>query len=186
MQLLGIIPNKPNIGLYRTVYQNDGVCACFSWCHRTLVSLLDFYFVFLCFVVCFHLHIFFRSLLNQGRLCLKVVRRSGTYSFMMLMSFMETRFHLSLTVMFWCSCLKSSRGFLVLRWSALLLKNNLCVGRCLSGQEVSINDGCALVCYSVYYISFLQKITSRILLASCCLCMSSLTCWISLWSSTIG
>ena len=48
----------------------------------------------------FPLPSFCKSLLNQGRLCLEVVRRSGTYWFIMLMIFVEARFHLSLTVMF--------------------------------------------------------------------------------------
>ena len=58
----------------------------------------------------FLLHILFKSLLNQGRVYLEVVRRSGIYCFIMLMIFFETRFHLSLIVMFWFrekySCVK--------------------------------------------------------------------------------
>ena len=42
------------------------------------------------------------------------------------------------------------------------------------GQEVSITDGCAVICYSVYYISFLQKTISKILLAFSCSCTSFL------------
>ena len=76
-----------------------------------------------------------KSLLNQGRLNLEVVRRHGTYWFIMFMIFFETRFHLSLTVMFWFrekySCVKSSRDFWMLGWSALFLMKILRFGRTL-------------------------------------------------------
>ena len=56
--------------------------------------------------------IFLKSLFNQGRLYMEIVRWSGIYWFMILMSCVETRFHLSLTVMFWFrekyACVKSS------------------------------------------------------------------------------
>ena len=71
---------------------------------------------------------------------MEVVRRTGTYWFIMLMICFETRFHLSLTVMFWFrkkySCVKSSRDFWMLRWSAFLLMKICCFVRCLRLGEI--------------------------------------------------
>ena len=88
----------------------------------------------------FRLQIYLKSLLNQGRLNLEVVRRAGTYWFIMLMTFVETRFHLSLTVMLWFrekySCVKSSRDFWMLGWSALFRMKIVRFGRCLRLGEI--------------------------------------------------
>ena len=85
----------------------------------------------------FLLNISFKFVLNHGRLYLEVVRLSGRYWFIMLMIFVETRFHCSLTVMFWFrekySCVKSSREFWMLRWLALFLMKIIRFGRCVLG-----------------------------------------------------
>ena len=143
----------------------------------------------------FLLHIFFKSLLKQGRLNLEVVRRHGTYWFIMLMIFVETRFHLSFTVMFWFrekySCVKSSRDFSMLGWSALFLMKILRFGRCLRLGEIFTSMITVLWSDmpSTTFTFFINpdlfvKTRSRILLAFPCLRVGSLTCWISPCSST--
>ena len=71
---------------------------------------------------------------------MEVVRQSGTHWFIRLMIFVETRFHLSLTVMFWFreknSYVKSERYFWMLRWSALCLMTYFRFGRCLRLGEM--------------------------------------------------
>ena len=143
----------------------------------------------------FLLHIFFETLLNEGRLNLEVIRRVGTYWFIMLMIFVETRFHLLLTVMFWLiekyPCVKSSRYFWMLRWSALFLMNFFHFGRCLPLGEIFTSmttvvwSAMPSTTFSVFINPGLfVKATSRILLAFPYLRVGSLTCWISPCSST--
>ena len=98
----------------------------------------------------------------------------------MLMIFVETRFHLSLTVMFWFkekySCVKSSRDFWMLRWSALFLMKNFRLGRCLRLGEIFTSM--IIVLWSAmpsttfsFFINpgLFVKTRSRILLAFPCL-----------------
>ena len=109
--------------------------------------------------------------------------------------FFETRFHLSLTVIFWFkekySCVKSSRDFWMLRWSALFLMKFFRLGRCLRLGEIFTSM--IIVLWSAmpsttfsFFINpgLFVKTRSRILLAFPCLRVGSLTCLISPCSST--
>ena len=111
------------------------------------------------------------------------------------MIFVETRFHLSLTVMFWFrkkySCVKSSRDFWMLRWSALFLMIVFRLGRCLRLGEILTSMITVLwsAMQSTTFSFFINpglfvKTRTRILLAFPCLLVGSLTCWISPCSST--
>ena len=111
----------------------------------------------------------------------------------MLMIFFETRFHLSLTVMFWFrekySCVKSSRDFWMLRWSALFLMKFFRLGQCLREIFTSMIIVLWSAMPSTTFSFFINpglfvKTRSRILLAFPCLRVGSLTCWISPCSST--
>ena len=98
----------------------------------------------------------------------------------MLMIFAETRFHLPLTVMFWFrekySCVKSSRDFWMLGWSASFLMNFFRLGRCLCLGEIFTSMITVLwsampsTTFSFFINSGLfVKTRSRILLAFPCL-----------------
>ena len=111
----------------------------------------------------------------------------------MLMIFVETRFHLLLTVMFWFrekySCVKSSRDLWMLRWSALFLMTFFRLGRCLRLGEIFTSITVLWIAMPSTTFSFFTnpglfvKTRSRILLAFPCLRVGSLTCWISPCSS---
>ena len=101
--------------------------------------------------------------------------------------FFKTRFHLSLTVMFWFrekySCLKSLKDFWMLRWSALFLMNLFRLGRCLRLGEIFTSMITVLwsAMPSTTFSFFINpglfvKTRSRILLAFPCLHVGSLTC----------
>ena len=111
------------------------------------------------------------------------------------MIFVETRFHLSLTVMSWFrekySCVKSSRDFWMLRWSALFLMKNFRFGRCFRLGEIFTSMITVLwsAMPSTRFNFFINpglfvKTRSWILLAFPCLRVGSLTCWISPCYST--
>jgi len=101
------------------------------------------------------------------------------------MVFVETRFHLSLTVMFWFrekySCVKSSGDFWMLRWSALFRMKGIRFGRCLSMALGEIFTSMITVLWSAmpsttfsFFINprLFMKTRSRILLAFPCLRLS--------------